>query len=117
VVTVVSDAGRVGDAGVAAYAAAKAGAAGFTRAIAAEVGRHGVTANAIALGTIRTPPTEAFWAGDDVDRQRAILRRYAIRRPGDPDDVAAMAVFLASPAAAWITGQTYPLNGGSSFAL
>jgi 3-oxoacyl-[acyl-carrier protein] reductase len=117
IVTIVSDAGRVGESGMAAYAAAKAGAAGFSRAIAAEVGRHGVTANAVSLGTMRTPMTEALWASDDEARQQAILRRYAIRRPGTPADVAGLVSFLCSPAASWITGQTYPVNGGSSFAL
>lgn len=117
VITIISDAGRVGEAGLAVYGAAKAGAAGLVRGLAAEVGRHGVTVNAVALGTIRTEATEAFWAGDDEDRQRAVLRRYAIRRPGDPDDVAGLVLFLASPAASWITGQTYPVNGGSSFAV
>ena len=117
IVTIVSDAGRVGESGMAAYGAAKAGAAGFTRAIAAEVGRHGVTANAVSLGTMRTPMTEPLWAEGDPDRQQAILRRYAIRRPGTPEDVAGLVTFLCSPAASWITGQTYPVNGGSSFAL
>jgi len=117
IVTIVSDAGRVGESGMSAYAAAKAGAGGFTRAIAAEVGRHGVTANAVSLGTMRTPMTEALWADGDEERQRAILRRYAIRRPGTPDDVAGMVAFLCSESASWITGQTYPVNGGSSSAL
>ncbi len=116
-VTIVSDAARAGDPGMAAYSAAKAGAAGFTRAIAAEVGRYGITANAVSLGTIRTPQTEAFWDDGDPDRQRSILRRYLVRRPGSPEDVAGLVAFLCSPAASWITGQTYPVNGGSSFSL
>ena len=117
IVTIVSDAGRVGESGMAAYGAAKAGAAGFTRSIAAEIGRHGVTANAVSLGTMRTPMTEPLWAKGDPERQQAILRRYAIRRPGTAEDVAGLVRFLCSPAASWITGQTYPVNGGSSFAL
>jgi len=118
IVTVVSDAGRVGDGGLAAYAAAKAGAAGFTRALAAEVGRHGITVNAVSLGTMRTPLTESLWAdGGNPEQRKAILRRYAIRRPGEPEDVAGLVLLLASPAGSWITGQTYPVNGGSSFAL
>jgi NAD(P)-dependent dehydrogenase (short-subunit alcohol dehydrogenase family) len=117
VITVVSDAARGGERGQAAYSAAKAGAAGLTRALATETGRHGITVNNIALGTMRTPMTEALWADQDDPRARAILKGYLVRRPGLPEDVAALAVFLASPQAAWITGQTYPLNGGYSFSL
>jgi 3-oxoacyl-[acyl-carrier protein] reductase len=117
VITIVSDAGRTGDMNMAAYSAAKAGAAGLTRALALETGRHGITANNISLGTMRTPATEALWADADNPNAKAILQRYVVRRPGDPDDVAALAVYLASIHASWITGQTYPLNGGYSFAL
>jgi len=66
---------------------------------------------------MRTPMTEALWASDDDERQRTILRRYSIRRPGTPEDDAGLVTFLCSPAASWITGQTYPVNGGSSSAL
>ncbi|MGE2691228.1 SDR family NAD(P)-dependent oxidoreductase [Mycolicibacterium pulveris] len=118
VITIVSDAGRAGDANGAAYAASKAGAAGFTRSIAVENGRYGITANNIALGTMRTPLTEPLWADNaDSPQAKAILQSYAIRRPGNPDDVAALAVLLASDHGSWITGQTIPVNGGFSFAL
>jgi len=117
IVTIVSDAGRTGDAGMAAYSAAKAGAAGFTRTLAIETGRHGITVNNIALGTMRTPLSEAFWADPDNPRAKALLQHYVVRRPGQPDEVAPLVVFLASEHAAWITGQTYPLNGGYSFSL
>jgi NAD(P)-dependent dehydrogenase (short-subunit alcohol dehydrogenase family) len=117
VITIVSDAGRTGDPGMAAYSAAKAGAAGLTRALAIETGRYGVTVNNIALGTMRTPATEAMWAEPDDPRAKVALRRYVVRRPGLPEDVAPLVVFLASPRASWITGQTYPLNGGFSFGL
>lgn len=117
IITIVSDAGRSGDAGGAVYGAAKAGAAGLTRSLALENGRHGVTANNISLGTMRTEVTEAVWA-DPVDpTAKEILRGYAIRRPGEPDEVAPLVAYLASDHARWITGQTYPLNGGYSFAL
>lgn len=116
-VTIVSDAGRVGDVGGAAYSAAKAGAAGLTRAVAQENGRYGITANNISLGTMRTPATEQMWADPDNETAKGMLRSYVVRRPGDPDDVASLAVYLASDHASWITGQTYPLNGGYSFAL
>lgn len=117
IITIVSDAARSGEAQMAVYAAAKAGAAGLMRSLAVEGGRHGVTVNSIALGTMRTPISEGFWAEEDNPRAKSLLQRYAIRRPGLPEDVAALAVFLASDQASWITGQTYPLNGGASFAL
>lgn len=118
IITVVSDAGRTGDANGAAYAASKAGAAGLTRSIAMECGRHGITANNIALGTMRTPLSEPLWAEQaDSPQAKAILRNYAIRRPGNPDDLSHLAVLLASDHGSWITGQTIPVNGGFSFAL
>lgn len=117
IVTVVSDAGRTGDPGGAVYGAAKAAAAALTRSIAIENGRHGITANNISLGTMRTEATEAMWADPDNAVAASLMRSYAIRRPGEPADVAGLAVFLASDLASWITGQTYPLNGGFSFAL
>ncbi len=113
VVTVISDTARVGETHMAAYSAAKAGAAGFCRSVAREVGRHGITVNCIALGTMNTqgiPPED-----DEVGAQ--LVKRYVIRRRGLPTDIAAMATFLASPLAEWVTGQTYPVNGGYSFAL
>ena len=116
IVTISSDSGRTGEANMAAYSAAKAGAAGLTRALAVETGRHGITVNTIALGTMRTPATEGLWSDPENPRAKAMLRRYAVRRPGLPEDAAALAVFLAGPQASWITGQTYPLNGGISFA-
>jgi 3-oxoacyl-[acyl-carrier protein] reductase len=112
VITIVSDAGRTGDAMMAPYAASKAGAAGFMRSLATEVGKHGVTANCISLGTLwrnETAPTE--------EQLRKISRTYPVGRPGYPHDVAALIQFLASDASGWITGQVYPLNGGYSYAL
>ena len=117
IVTIISDASRVGEPNMAVYAAAKAGAAGLMRSVANEVGRHGVTANNISLGTIRTPLTESSWAEADERQVAARLRGYAIARPGQPDDVAALVGYLVSPASSWITGQTIPLNGGYSLSL
>jgi NAD(P)-dependent dehydrogenase (short-subunit alcohol dehydrogenase family) len=116
IVTVVSDAGRYGDAHLAVYAASKAGAAGFSRSISREVGRYGITVNCVALGTILPPGADP--AADAVDEQtKKFLGHYVIRRRGLPEDVAGMVTYLASPQASWITGQTYPVNGGYTFAL
>ena len=117
IITVISDTARIGEAQMAAYSAAKAGAAGFMRSVAAEVGRHGITSNCLSLGTIRTD-----WTGPDRETQdpegiRKLLRGYAIRRRGEPEDVGGAVAFLASSMASWITGQTIPINGGRSMAL
>jgi 3-oxoacyl-[acyl-carrier protein] reductase len=118
IVTIVSDAGRVGEPRLAAYAAAKAGAAGFVRAIAREAGRFGITSNAISLSALEPPLDDAAKAQFVAsEHAQAILSRYVIRRFGKPDDVALMTLFLCSDAASWITGQTYPVNGGYSFAV
>jgi NAD(P)-dependent dehydrogenase (short-subunit alcohol dehydrogenase family) len=113
-ITVTSDAGRVGDAQGAVYSAAKAGAAGFMRSIAREAGRYGITANSIALGTMNTVRNTRSWTDTDDPQIKAIARQYIIRRPGEPSDVANMALYLASEGSEWVTGQTFPVNGGFS---
>jgi NAD(P)-dependent dehydrogenase (short-subunit alcohol dehydrogenase family) len=116
IVTIVSDAGRVGEARLAVYSAAKAGAAGFMRSLAKEAGRHGINCNAVSLSTLEPPmDTESKARFLASEQSKAQLARYTIRRYGMPDDVAAMVLFLCSSASAWITGQTYPVNGGYSF--
>ena len=114
VVTIISDAARVPERGMAAYAAAKAGAAGFSRALAAEVGRSGVTVNCVSLGTIQS---EHAQPDRNDERYRKILKPYLVPRLGQPSDPASLVVFLASGYADWITGQTYPVNGGYSPSL
>jgi 3-oxoacyl-[acyl-carrier protein] reductase len=117
IVTIISDAGRIGEARLASYSAAKAGAAGFSRAIAREVGRYNITVNAISLSTLEPALDEEQMAEFMAsERTRSQLSRYAIRRFGKPQEVADMVLFLCSDSAAWITGQTYPVNGGYSFA-
>jgi 3-oxoacyl-[acyl-carrier protein] reductase len=112
IITVVSDAGRTGEATLAPYAAAKAGAAGFCRSIAREVGQYGITVNCVAMGTMLPPG-----ADPDSEPMQKNLNRYVIRRRGQPQDAAGIITYLASPSASWITGQTYPVNGGYSFGL
>jgi 3-oxoacyl-[acyl-carrier protein] reductase len=119
VITIVSDAGRVGEANMAPYAAAKAGAAGFMRSLAREVGRDGITVNNVALGTVDTLGLIDAASADPqlAGRLQRQLKRYMIPRLGRPGDVAALVTFLASPHASWISGQTYPVNGGYSVTL
>lgn len=116
IVTIISDAGRAGEAGLEVYSGAKAGAAGFTRAVARSLGRHNITANCVAIAAILTPAIEARLKANP-EMQKKMMEKYVIRRPGLPSDVANMVLFLASDASAWITGQTYPVNGGFTFAL
>ena len=115
VITVISDAGRVGEPGLPVYSGAKAGAAGFSRALAKAVGRYNITVNCVALASMRTPGVAT--ATGNAELVTAMLRSYVIRRLGEPSDAANLILFLASDAAAWITGQTFPVNGGYSFAL
>ncbi len=115
IVTVISDAGRVGEPHLAVYSGAKAGAAGFMRGLARAVGRANITANCIALAGVNTPGVRGLIPDDQTLKR--ILRSYTIRRLGEPSDAANMILFLASDAAEWITGQTYPVNGGYSFAV
>jgi NAD(P)-dependent dehydrogenase (short-subunit alcohol dehydrogenase family) len=115
IVTVISDAGRVGEPHLAVYSAAKAGAAGFMRALAKAAGRAAVTANCVSLGGVNTPGVKGLVGSEEALQK--VLRGFVIRRMGEPDDAANMILFLASEAAEWITGQTYPVNGGYSFAM
>jgi 3-oxoacyl-[acyl-carrier protein] reductase len=118
IITISSDAARTGGARYAAYSGAKAGAAGFCRAIAREVARFDITVNLVSLGTMRTPMTEPLWSEPEAEEtRRSILSTYLVRRPGEADDAAWAVLMLASPHAAWITGQTIAVNGGSSMTL
>ena len=97
-----------GNPGQANYAAAKAGIIGFTKSLAREVGSRGVTVNAVAPGFIETDMTAAV-----TDAQRAqMLQHITLGRLGSADEVAEVVAFLASPSAAYITGETVNVNGG-----
>lgn len=111
-ISVISDAGRVGEPHLAVYSAAKAGAGGFMRAMAKAVGRANITANSVALAGTNTPGIAGLVPDDETLKK--VLRGFMIRRMGEPNDAANLILFLASDAASWITGQTYPVNGGYS---
>jgi 3-oxoacyl-[acyl-carrier protein] reductase len=116
IITIISDAGRMGEPGLEIYSAAKAGAAGLTRALARSLGRFNITANNVAIAAIDTPQVGGRMKADP-ERFKQAMSKYVIRRMGEPSDIAAMVLFLASDASGWITGQTYPVNGGFSFAM
>jgi len=108
VINITSVVGSSGNAGQINYAAAKAGIAGLTRALAREIGSRGITVNCVAPGLIDTDMTRAL-----TDAQReALLQQIPLGRLGNPEDVAAVVAFLASPQAAYITGATLHVNGG-----
>ena len=108
IINITSVVGATGNAGQSNYAAAKAGIIGFTRALARELAGRGITVNAVAPGFIETDMT-----GQLAEKHRELLLDgIPMKRLGKPEDIAAAVVFLASPAAAYITGETLHVNGG-----
>jgi 3-oxoacyl-[acyl-carrier protein] reductase len=102
--------------GIQAYASAKAGMIGFTRQMAHELGPFGITVNCIAPGFILSnPTTEVQWQSYGEDGQRELVRGIAMRRLGEPGDIANGVQFFASARSGWITGQVIAIDGGSAF--
>ena len=110
IINMASVAGLYGNAGQLNYAASKAGVIGLTKSLAKECGSRNITVNAIAPGFIETDMTAVL--PDKV--KQAALDNITLRRFGSPDDIAAAAVFLASPEASYITGQVLEISGGLS---
>ena len=108
IISISSVVGASGNAGQTNYAAAKAGLIGFTKSLAREVGARGITVNAVAPGFIDTDMTRAL---PDAQRE-ALLTGMPLNRLGQPEEIAAAVAFLASPGAAYITGETLHVNGG-----
>ncbi|HHX8268387.1 TPA: 3-oxoacyl-ACP reductase FabG [Vibrio diabolicus] len=108
IINVGSVVGTMGNAGQTNYAAAKAGVIGFTKSMAREVASRGVTVNTVAPGFIETDMTKAL----NDEQRAATLSNVPAGRLGDPREIASAVVFLASPEAAYITGETLHVNGG-----
>ncbi len=108
IVNIASIVGLTGNPGQASYAAAKAGMLGFTKSLAKEVASRGITVNAVAPGFIDTDMTRAM----SEEQRSALTAHIPMARLGTPEDVAAAVLFLVSPEAAYITGETLHVNGG-----
>ncbi len=108
IINIASVVAATGNPGQANYTASKAGMIGFTKSLAREVGVRGITVNAIAPGFIDTDMTRRL----TDDQRESLLRQIPLGRLGDVEDIASAAVFLASPRAAYITGETLHVNGG-----
>ena len=115
IVNVASEAGRVGSSGSGIYSAAKAGVIGFTKAVAREAARYGVTSNAVAPGPIETPLLMAAPEALGEIGQKLVdvmVGSTVLRRLSQPDEVAAAITFLASDDASFVTGQALGVSGG-----
>jgi 2-hydroxycyclohexanecarboxyl-CoA dehydrogenase len=112
IINITSEAARLGSKGGAVYSAAKGGVIAFTKSIARENARYGITANAIAPGPIRTPMLGEAVAKGGEKLLDAMTGATLLRRLGEPEEVAAAALFLASDQASYITGETLGVSGG-----
>jgi 3-oxoacyl-[acyl-carrier protein] reductase len=108
IISITSVVGVTGNPGQSNYAAAKAGIIGFTKALAREIGSRNITVNAVAPGFIETDMTRAL----SEDLRKGLIGQIPLGRLGSPEDVAHAVVYLASPAAGYITGTTLHVNGG-----
>jgi 3-oxoacyl-[acyl-carrier protein] reductase len=108
IINITSVVGASGNPGQSNYAAAKAGVAGMTRALARELGSRNITVNCVAPGFIATDMTAAL----PPEQQKALLGQIPLGRLGQPDEIAHAVAYLASPQAAYVTGQELHVNGG-----
>jgi 3-oxoacyl-[acyl-carrier protein] reductase len=108
IINIASVIGLTGNAGQSNYAAAKAGIIAFSKSLAKEIGSRGITVNVVAPGFIQTDMTDSL----PEDAKNALMQQIALGRLGAPSDIAEAVAFLASPAAAYITGETLNVNGG-----
>jgi NAD(P)-dependent dehydrogenase (short-subunit alcohol dehydrogenase family) len=114
IITQASTGGLVGVPGIASYSAAKGGVIALTRQVAVEYGRNGIRANTICPGTVLTPLVEQTLSERGLDDAAMLdaARGYPLKRLGTVDEIASLALYLASDEAAWITGGTFTADGG-----
>jgi NAD(P)-dependent dehydrogenase (short-subunit alcohol dehydrogenase family) len=108
IVNLASEAGKGNEKRIVVYGATKGGVISLTRGLAIELGRYGITVNAVCPGVTRTPMTA--YITDEMEREWS--RYYPLGRLGRPEDIAPLIAFLASSEASWITGQAISVNGG-----
>lgn len=109
IISLVGDSSRIGESGLSIVAAARGGTIALMKSLAREMGRSWTTCNTVSLGLVETQHSDKAWL--DANREK-LVRAYPIRRLGLPEDVAPTVVHLASPQAAWITGQVISVSGG-----
>ena len=114
IISISSDAGKVGSSGEAVYSGCKAGVVGFSKTLAREVARYGINVNCVCPGPTDTPLLRAFMGAGDTGSRilEAMVKAVPFRRLGRPEDIAKMVGFLASDDAGYITGQAYSVSGG-----
>jgi 2-hydroxycyclohexanecarboxyl-CoA dehydrogenase len=115
IVSISSDAGRVGSSGEVVYSGAKAGIIGFSKAVAREVARHGIRVNVVCPGPTDTPMLAAIREANP-GLGEALVRAIPFRRLARPEEIAAAVAFFASDDAAYVTGQTLSVSGGLTMA-
>lgn len=116
IVSLMGDSGRVGESRLLVTAATRSSTVGLTKSLAKEFARHGIRANAVSIGLVRTGSLDEHTGGADDDAMKKILAAYPLRRLGTPDDITPLVLLLASPLSSWTTGQVISVNGGYSMA-
>ena len=111
IISLAGDSARVGEKGLSITAASRGGVLSLTKSLAKELGRDGITVNAVALGLVETGHSDKEWLDKNMAK---IVRNYPSSRIGQPEDVAPTVAFLASAGAAWVTGQIISISGGYS---
>jgi len=112
IVSLMGDSGRVGESGLSVTATTRATTMALTKSLAKELARHGIRANCVSIGLVRTDRFDEHARAPDEERMKKILAQYPLRRLGLPSDVAPLVLLLASPLSGWITGQVISVNGG-----